>query len=220
MCWQLLLFAASSSSSAPAACTKVTKCTECQQALRAAQSVDFTLQSLYNRRERLGTHSLRAVLLPPSSLPHVHALCALCLRRCRSVSVYAARRGEAGVCVCVCVCVCARRVTCARASPLPRKSIQISNNGSTLHCRSRRRHQRSAICIFFSSFSCTLVLSLAFGGAFALVCFIIHDAAALMRSPQLPMCVCVCLCKLPTPTHLQKATKRMQFTVASISRRL
>lgn len=138
----------------------------------------------------------------PSSLPRslspTYALFARSV--CVAVEVcLCTRRGEArrGWCLRLCVCVCARRVTCARASPLPRKSIQISNNGSTLHCRSRRRHQRSAICIFFSSFSCTLVLSLAFGGAFALVCFIIHDAAALMRSPQLPMglrvYVCVCV---------------------------
>lgn len=117
----------------------------------------------------------------PSSLPHVRALCALCLRRCRSVSVYEARRGW-------CLCVCARRVTCALASPLPQKSIQISNNGSTLHSRSRRRRQRSAICIFSTSFSFTLVLSVAFGGAFALVCFIIDALAAVAY-----VYVCVCM---------------------------
>lgn len=55
----------------------------------------------------------------PSSLPHVRALCALCLLRC--VSVYEARRGW---CLFLCVCVCARRVTCAFASPHPEKAYR------------------------------------------------------------------------------------------------
>lgn len=170
LCWQLLLFAASSSSSALAACTKVTKCTECQQALRAEQNVDFTLQSLYNRRERLGTHSLRAVLLPPALSP-TYALFA------RSVCVAVCLCTRRGWCLFLCVCVCASRYLRV-CFPTPRKSIQISNNGSTLHSCSRRRRQRSAICIFFSSFSFVLILSVAFGGAFALVCFIIDALAA------------------------------------------
>lgn len=46
--------------------------------------------------------------------------------------------------------------------------------------------------VFFFFASPHFVLSRFFGGAFALVCFIIHDAA-LMRSPCLRICMCVCL---------------------------
>lgn len=109
---------------------------------------------------------------PQLSPPRTRSLRALFASLCVCV------RGEARlVSVSVCVCVCASRYLRV-CFPTPRKSIQISNNGSTLHSRSRRRRQRSAICIFFSSFSFVLILSVAFGGAFALVCFIIDALAA------------------------------------------
>lgn len=123
----------------------------------------ITIAVQSTRAPRYTLIARRPSSLPPSLSP-TYALFARSV--CVAVEVcLCTRQGEARlVSASVCVCVCARRVTCARASPLPRKSIQISNNGSTLHCRSRRRHQRSAICIFFSSFSCTLVLPLPLAG--------------------------------------------------------
>lgn len=96
---------AASLSRALAACTKVTKCTECQQALRAEQRVDFTLQSLYNRRS-VSVHT-HCAFMPPSCCPPPTAARTRSVCVCRSVSVYE-RRDEARQ-LCECVCVCASR---------------------------------------------------------------------------------------------------------------
>lgn len=175
---QLLLCAAASSSSAPpspAACTKVTKCTECQQARSSEQSVDFTLQSLYNRRS-VSVHahcalacsapSSRATNQPARHLPLLarHSVFSLSLSLSKSV----------------CACVYSPRYLRA-CSPLHPNRTQISNNGSTLHSAAADVNVHvnvNAICLHFYFFFslCTFVLaSPPVGGAFALVCFITHD---------------------------------------------